>query len=85
MRVSGCSSVFGIFALVRLPTHTHNPEDILNGNHKQLRGGKGSAAHQQINQPYIHANSAGDRVYGLTPEHSKSRTANTPDSKILYF
>ena len=31
--------------LVKLPTHT--PEDILNGNHKQLRGGKGNAAHQQ--------------------------------------
>ena len=31
--------------LVKLPTHP--PEDILNGNHKQLRGGKGNAAHQQ--------------------------------------
>ena len=30
---------------VKLPPHT--PEDILNGNHKQLRGGKGNAAHQQ--------------------------------------
>ena len=31
--------------LVKLPTHT--PEDILNGNHKQLRGGKKNAAHQE--------------------------------------
>ena len=31
--------------LVKFPTHT--PKDILNGNHKQLRGGKGNAAHQQ--------------------------------------
>ena len=32
-------------ALVKLPTHT--PEDILNGNHKQLHGGKRNTAHQQ--------------------------------------
>ena len=31
--------------LVKLPTAPL--EDILNGNHKQLRGGKGNAAHQQ--------------------------------------
>ena len=31
--------------LVKLPTHT--PEDILNGDHKQFRNGKGNAAHQQ--------------------------------------
>ena len=34
-----------LIVLVKLPTHT--PEDILNGNHKQLRGEKGNAAHQQ--------------------------------------
>ena len=31
--------------LVRLPTHP--PEDIPNGNNRQLRGGKGNAAHQE--------------------------------------
>ena len=34
-----------LLRLVKLPTTP--PEDILNDNHKQLRGGKGSAAHQQ--------------------------------------
>ena len=44
----GClavSGTFGLDRLVKLPTHT--PEDIFNGNHKQLRGGKGNAVHQQ--------------------------------------
>ena len=31
------------------------------------------------NQSYIHDNSHGDRVYGKTTEHSKSRPANTPN------
>ena len=41
--------------LVRLPTHP--PEDILNGNKRQLRGGKGNAAHQESIEIYtqLHA------------------------------
>ena len=37
------------------------PEDILNGNHKQLRDGKGNVAHQETtNFIYLHDNSPGD-------------------------
>ena len=56
--------------LVKLPPP---PEDILNGNHKQVRGEKGNAAHQQTTN-FIYDNSSGDRVYGQTAEHSKSRS-----------
>ena len=34
-------------------THVPPPDDTLNGNHKQLRGGKGNAAHQQTTNNFI--------------------------------
>ena len=43
--------------LVKSPTPS--PEDIPNGNYKQLRSGKGNAAHQQTTT-FIHDNSHGD-------------------------
>ena len=44
--------------LVKFPP-PHTPEDIVNGNHKQLRDRKGNAAHQQTTT-FIYDNSHGD-------------------------
>ena len=48
--------------LVKLPTHT--PEDILNGNHKQLRDGKGNAAHQETTN-FIYCLFGMDKIISL--------------------
>ena len=69
--------------LVKFPTHT--PKDILNGNHKQLRDGKGNAAHQQTTN-FIYMITRTD--IGFTDRLMNVRNpANTilPIVKILYF
>ena len=74
------------YLLVKLPMPPPPSEDILNGNHKQLRGGKGNAMHQRttnfaymITRPEI-------CIPKDRPRNIRNPT-NTilPIMKILYF
>ena len=72
--------------LVKFPTLSPPPEDILNGNHKQLHSGKGNAAHQQTTN-FIYMIT---RPKVLSPKDRPRNIPNfentiLPTMKILYF
>ena len=70
--------------LVKLPTHLL--EDILNGNNKQLRGGKGNGAHQKTtNFIYLHDNSHGNSPKDRPRHFRNPLHIILPIMKLLYF
>ena len=70
--------------IVKLPTHP--PEDIFNGNRKQLRGGKRDATRQQTTK-CIYMITHTEIGFTNRPRNIQNfeNTILTPDLKILYF